>query len=73
MSDDYLKVSLTQTLRETLNCMRDGQQNCVLVLDSEGYLEGILTYGDIKRWLYRASAVASNSDSIDVCSVLLFS
>ncbi|KAL3851069.1 hypothetical protein ACJIZ3_012951 [Penstemon smallii] len=71
MSNNYLKVSLTQSLREALNCMRDGNQNCVLVVDSEDYLEGILTDGDIKRCLYLRSVDASNSDSSDVttCTV----
>ncbi|KAI3466359.1 hypothetical protein Pfo_023022 [Paulownia fortunei] len=71
MSNNYLKVSLTQTLREALNRMRDGQQNCVLVVDTEDSLEGILTVGDIKRCLSKRSGDASNSDSADVntCTV----
>ncbi|KAL3614753.1 hypothetical protein CASFOL_041510 [Castilleja foliolosa] len=71
MSDNYLKVSLTQTLREALNCMRDDQQNCVLVVDADDSLEGILTVGDIKRFLSKRSRDASNSDSVDVnaCTV----
>ncbi|KAL6544605.1 hypothetical protein OROMI_023467 [Orobanche minor] len=71
MSDNYLKVSLSQTLREALNHMRDDQQNCVLVVDSEDSLEGILTVGDIKRYLSKRFADASNSDSVDVntCTV----
>lgn len=43
MSNNYLKVSLTQTLKDALKCMHDGQRNCVLVVDGEDYLEGILT------------------------------
>ncbi|KAL3637577.1 hypothetical protein CASFOL_018745 [Castilleja foliolosa] len=71
MSDNYLKISLTQTLREALNCMRDDQQNCVLVVDDDDYLEGILTVGDIKRFLSKRFGDASNSESVDVntCTV----
>lgn len=50
--------------------MRDGQQNCVLVVDAEDSLEGILTGGDIKRWLSNRSTDASSSDSADVCFYL---
>lgn len=70
MSNNYLKVSLTQTLREALKHMRDGQQNCVLVVDVEDSLEGILTDGDIKRCLSMRSVDASNSDYTDVCFYL---
>ncbi|KAL8509732.1 hypothetical protein ACS0TY_016805 [Phlomoides rotata] len=71
MSKTFLKISLTQTLREALSCMCDGQQNCVLVVDAEDSLEGILTDGDIKRWLSNRSGDASSSDSGDVttCTV----
>lgn len=70
MSNNFLKISLTQTLREALSCMRDGQQNCVLVVDAEDSLEGILTDGDIKRWLSNRSGDASNSDLVDVCLIV---
>ncbi|KAL7143003.1 hypothetical protein ABFS83_08G162100 [Erythranthe nasuta] len=74
MSDNYVKVSLTQTLRDALNRMRDGQQNCILVVDSEDSLEGILTDGDIKRCLskrYVADTSSSNSNYTDAntCTV----
>ena len=72
MSQNYVKVSLTLTLKEALKCMHDGQQHCVLVVDANDYLEGILTYGDIKRCLFKNSGDASSSsDSThsDVCIV----
>ncbi|XP_018630939.1 chloride channel protein CLC-f-like isoform X3 [Nicotiana tomentosiformis] len=62
MSNDYLKVSPSQTVKEALECMHDGQQNCVVVVDAEGYLEGILTYGDVKRSLFKSHGDSSNSD-----------
>ncbi|CAA0841151.1 Chloride channel protein CLC-f [Striga hermonthica] len=66
MSNNYLKVSLSLTLREALNRMRDDQQNCALVVDSDDCLEGILTVGDIKRYLSKRFGDASNNDSADV-------
>ncbi|XP_075494659.1 chloride channel protein CLC-f-like [Primulina tabacum] len=65
MLNNYLKVSPMQTLREALNYMTDGQQNCVLVIDAEDYLEGILTYGDIKRCFYKKSGDNSNWSAAD--------
>lgn len=73
LSNTFLKISLTQTLREALSCMRDGQQNCVLVVDAEDSLEGILTDGDIKRWLSNRAGDASSSDPGDVCFYLFLS
>ncbi|XP_071907664.1 chloride channel protein CLC-f-like isoform X4 [Coffea arabica] len=71
MSNDFPKVPPNQTIKEALKCMHDGQQNCVLIVDAENYLEGILTYGDIKRFLFKNSGDASNSNSSlqDVCEV----
>lgn len=67
MSNNFLKISLNQTLREALSCMRDGQLNCLLVVEDEDYLEGILTDGDIKRWLGNRFGEDSDSNSADVC------
>lgn len=71
MSKDYLKLTLNQTVKEALKCMHDGQQHCALVVDSEGYLEGILTYGDIKRSLFKNSGDSLNMEFLhtDVCIV----
>ncbi|KAG9136525.1 hypothetical protein Leryth_014372 [Lithospermum erythrorhizon] len=70
MSTSYLKVSSTQTLKEALNFMHNGQQNCVFVVDAGDYLVGILTYGDIRRCLSNNSGDGSNSDlfASNVCS-----
>ncbi|KAJ9567704.1 hypothetical protein OSB04_003670 [Centaurea solstitialis] len=58
MSTNYLKVRLSSTIKEAVQCMEDGQQTCVLVVDPREHLEGILTYGDIKR------AVSRNYDEV---------
>lgn len=73
MSSSFLKVSPNQTLKEALKYMNEGQQNCVIVVDAEDCLEGILTSGDIKRFLFKNSGGCSNSDSslVDVCTVKL--
>ncbi|KAJ4725444.1 Chloride channel protein [Melia azedarach] len=63
MSNNYVKVTLTITLKEAIKSMNDGQQNCVLVVDDEDFLEGVLTYGDIKRFLSKKSSDVSNGDS----------
>nr|GEV18716.1 chloride channel protein CLC-f-like [Tanacetum cinerariifolium] len=53
MSTNYLNVGLSSTIKEAVQCMDNGQQTCVLVIDTEEHLEGILTYGDIKRGMMR--------------------
>lgn len=70
MRKDYVRVPPTVTLRETLKLMRDRKQNCVLVVDAEDLLEGILTSGDIQRALSKSSTDAPNSDPLvlDVCA-----
>nr|XP_043606952.1 chloride channel protein CLC-f [Erigeron canadensis] len=53
MSTNYLTVGLSSTIKEAVQCMDNGQQTCVLVVDSDEHLEGIMTYGDIKRGMLR--------------------
>lgn len=69
MSKNYVKVSLTVTIKEAIKSMHDNHQNCVLVVDDEDFLEGILTYGDIRRYQSRKSTdtLKSDSRSLDVC------
>ncbi|XP_050237813.1 chloride channel protein CLC-f [Mercurialis annua] len=49
MSKNYVKVVGASTVKEAVDCMHNSKQNCVLVVDDEDLLEGILTYGDIRR------------------------
>lgn len=67
MSNNFVKISLNKTLREALGSMRDGQQNCLLVVENDDSLEGILTDGDIKRWLTNKFGESSSSNPPDVC------
>ncbi|KAI3686120.1 hypothetical protein L1987_79792 [Smallanthus sonchifolius] len=59
MSTIYLNVGLSSTIKEAVQCMDNGQQTCVLVVDPEECLEGILTDGDIRRGMLK------NYDEID--------
>ncbi|XP_062015029.1 chloride channel protein CLC-f [Rosa rugosa] len=63
MSKNYVKVSLTVTIEEAIKSMHDNHQNCVLIVDDEDFLEGILTYGDVRRYQSRKSSDTLKSDS----------
>ncbi|KAK6935480.1 CBS domain [Dillenia turbinata] len=63
MSRNFVKVSPTITLKEAIKHMHDSQQHCVLVVDSEDLLEGILTTGDIQQFLSKTPNDASIGDS----------
>ncbi|KAF8414336.1 hypothetical protein HHK36_002337 [Tetracentron sinense] len=75
MSKNFLKVSPTITLKETIKLMHDSQRNCVLVVDAEDLLEGILTLGDVRRRVSKMSGDASMGDStvLDVNTCLVSS
>ncbi|XP_052207401.1 chloride channel protein CLC-f isoform X3 [Diospyros lotus] len=62
MSKNYVAVSPSLTLKGAIKSMHDNQQHCVLVVDVEDFLEGILTYGDIKRFLSSQSGEGSEGD-----------
>lgn len=51
--------------------MHDKQQGCVLVVDNEDFLEGIVTVGDIRRRGFESSedanSIGENSSVLDVC------
>ncbi|KAL4340589.1 hypothetical protein GQ457_08G008110 [Hibiscus cannabinus] len=49
MSKKFLKVSMTVTIKEAMKSMHDGHQKCAVVVDEDDFLEGILTFGDIRR------------------------
>lgn len=73
MSKNYVKVSLGTTLKEAVECMHNSKQNCVLVVNDEDLLEGILTYGDIKRLSVKSDeAFIVDSTVTDVRKELIF-
>ncbi|KAH0997723.1 hypothetical protein GBA52_021587 [Prunus armeniaca] len=62
MSQNYVKVPVSVTMKEAIKCMRDNHQNCVLVVDDDDLLEGILTFGDVRRFQSKKSSDTSKSD-----------
>jgi CBS domain-containing protein len=43
MTNHYVKVTSTFTIEEATRLMQEKQQSCVLVVDNEDFLEGIVT------------------------------
>lgn len=76
MSNNYVKVSLNATLKEATKCLRDSQQNCVLVVDDDDYLAGILTCGDIRRYVSKnvdmGGSAALDVSNVDACIIIFF-
>ena len=74
MSVNYFSVVLDTTVRDAMKYMHQNQQNCVLVVDSNNLLEGILTRGDIKRYLSKKSAKVISNKSIpyDVRGIMVY-
>ncbi|CAM8985342.1 unnamed protein product [Rhodiola kirilowii] len=68
MSKDYLAISRAATLKEAMKHMNDRHQNCALVVDADDLLVGILTCGDIRRFLSRNSTYGAKDPTLpDVC------
>ncbi|KAL5972302.1 hypothetical protein ACLOJK_041555 [Asimina triloba] len=62
MSKYYLKVSQQVTLKEAIKFMNENQQNCVLVIDAQDLLVGILTLGDVQRTLSKMAVSSPKSN-----------
>ncbi|KAF7100938.1 hypothetical protein CFC21_102375 [Triticum aestivum] len=77
MSKHFIKVTSSATIKEATLLMHDKQQGCVLVVDNEDFLEGIVTVGDIRRRGFESSEDANstgeNSSVLDVNSALVTS
>ncbi|XP_010542481.1 PREDICTED: chloride channel protein CLC-f-like [Tarenaya hassleriana] len=71
MSKNYVKVSLSTTLREAKKFLNESRQNCVLVVedDDEDLLAGILTLGDIRRYLSKNEPITLDENLCPVSSV----
>ncbi|KAK8490564.1 hypothetical protein V6N13_031734 [Hibiscus sabdariffa] len=59
----FLKVSMAVTVKEAVKRMHDSHQKCALVVDEDDFLEGILTFGDIRRCLSKKPSDVSKGDS----------
>ncbi|KAI3974322.1 hypothetical protein MKX01_030991 [Papaver californicum] len=64
MSKSYVKVAAAISLKEAIKLMDDERQRCVLVVDAEDLLEGILTLGDIQRHVAKMYGDESNSGTL---------
>jgi CBS domain containing-hemolysin-like protein len=77
MSKHYVKVTPTVTIKEATRLMQEKQQSCVLVVDNEDFLEGIVTLGDVRRKGFEPSETShsteENSSTLDVCKLLILS
>lgn len=73
MSKHHVKVTATFSIKEATRLMQEKQQTCVLVVDNEDFLEGIVTLGDIRRKGYEPSENSTGEDSstLDVCKLLI--
>ncbi|WOK95443.1 chloride channel protein CLC-f [Canna indica] len=65
MTKNYVKVLPTTLIKEAIKLMHENQQTCVLVVDHEEFLEGILTLGDIRRKGSETSGVAPGTPKGD--------
>ncbi|KAJ0249966.1 Chloride channel protein CLC-f [Hirschfeldia incana] len=69
MSKNYVKVSLGTTLREARSILKDSHQNCLMVVDEDEFLAGILTHGDIRRYLSNKVSPILDENTCPVSSV----
>ncbi|KAL0916011.1 hypothetical protein M5K25_013487 [Dendrobium thyrsiflorum] len=70
MSKNFVKVSPTTVLKDVIKFMHDKQQSCVLVVDADEFLEGILTRGDIqKRGFEPSRENLQNRKDSTVCDI----
>ncbi|XP_010534843.1 PREDICTED: chloride channel protein CLC-f isoform X2 [Tarenaya hassleriana] len=69
MSKNYVNVSLGTTLREARKFLKESRQNCVLVVDDDDLLAGILTSSDIRRYSSKNDPIALDEYSSPVSLV----
>ncbi|CAN7018539.1 hypothetical protein IGI04_021304 [Brassica rapa subsp. trilocularis] len=69
MSKNYVKVSLGTSLREARKILKDSHQNCLMVVDEDEFLAGILTQGDIRGYLSSKVSTILDENTCPVSSV----
>jgi CBS domain containing-hemolysin-like protein len=62
MARDCVKVHATATVKETLGAVVAARQDCALVVDENGLLEGILTPSDLQGKVLRATEEFDSSE-----------
>ncbi|KAJ7546554.1 hypothetical protein O6H91_08G044500 [Diphasiastrum complanatum] len=62
MSKDFVKVQPTATVKEAIAAMLEAQQRCVLVVDDNDLLEGIMTLTDLHDTVVGAAMATSHGD-----------
>lgn len=62
MSKFFAKVHATATVKEAVKAMLDVQQSCVLVVDDNDLLEGVMTTSDLQRDVLRAAMATAQGD-----------
>lgn len=74
MTKNFVKVSPTLILTEAIKYVHGSKQNFVVIVEGEDFLEGILTNGDIRRYLSKQPSSGSKDDSVspNVCSANYF-
>lgn len=77
MTKHYVKVTPAFTIEETTRLMQEKQQSCVVVVDNEDFLEGIVTLGDLRRKGFvpseNSDSTQANSSTVDANSSLVSS
>lgn len=63
MSKSFAKVQATATVKEAVQAMLDVRQSCVLVVDENDLLEGIMTLSDLQQDVYKAAMATSQGDT----------
>ncbi|PKA51354.1 Chloride channel protein CLC-f [Apostasia shenzhenica] len=75
MSQNFVKVLPNISLKDALRLMNDKRQDCILVVDSEDFLDEILTLGDLNGSGVEASRESPNYPkvfqglNVDVCPI----
>ncbi|EFJ35443.1 hypothetical protein SELMODRAFT_80641 [Selaginella moellendorffii] len=62
MTKTYVKVQATATVKEAVAAMLSVQQRCVIVVDDNELLEGIMTLADLHKEVIRAAMATSRGD-----------
>lgn len=63
MSKSFAKVQATATVKEAVQAMVEIRQSCVLVVDENDLLEGIMTLSDLQQNVFEAAVATSQGNA----------